>query len=268
LAESDYGAGKTSSFIGVLRMAARRGLNVTNIARRFIKGICDNYEESKFDAWLMTPVIFGGFGFGVSGRQTLNVRTKVQRRMRVYVTGLGSKSDVWKHAAKQRALGVVPLPGLRNRWNFVRVRGTAAMEKMKAQDYFGQPRPKTDWVVRDLKTHKDAYLRKLNLEWKLASGHKIEEEDLPNWFGHFANLDRAYRRYRRLVSDEISLESVFTGPETYVRFKDWSNRVWSGICYKSLRMKIPDSERRKLCALVHGLTMTRAFKEHALRVCV
>jgi hypothetical protein len=268
LAEGDYGAAKTQSFISVLRMAARRGLDVVDIARRFIKTLVSNFDEPKFTAWLRTPYIFGGFGFGTSGRMELKCLTRNTRSLRVFVDGISNRSGLWKHAAKMRAMGVVPMPGIRNTWVFGRVRGEDKMDPLRASELHNQPRPRTDWMLDDVAVKKDAYLRKLKLEWKLREGKRIFESDLPSHFGQFKDLDKAYRTYRRMVAEAIGIESAIAGPETYFRIKDWANRVWAGMCFRFIRGDRADGERAKLCRLAHHLVMSRAFRDNMVRVAI
>jgi len=266
LSFNEYGPDKMKSVLDSFRMCGRRGLNVTPLLRRFMRGVVDGWSEEDFAEWMKTPYIFGGFGAGMGGRKGLDFKVVKRLGVRVSVEGIRHKGELYQKAAEMRARGMVPIPGVRTRSQFVRVRGSSEMPAIKAGLMAAEPAPRVDWVVRDLRDFKDAYARKLILERKLNSRDLITQGDLPSFFGYFLDFDKAYRKYRRMVSDIISIQSTMTAGESYFRYRDWANRVWAGICYNWTRGEASSTARKELCVLVHRTVML--VNESLSRVCV
>jgi hypothetical protein len=267
LAEQEFGEARANSLISVFRMAMRRGLNIQNMLRNYLKTLVPEWREEKFQSWLLTPYIFGGFGGGVSGRVSLGVKTKERRRLRIDVGGLKGMPEFWRNAAGMRAKGMVPLPGVRNTWKFERVKGTRRMDPFAADRYAHAPEPRVDWILADVCDYQDAYERKLKLEWKLATGDKIQQSDLPKKFKE-GDIDHIYRTYRHLVSRTIGIETGVSGPETFHRMSKWANKVWSGVCYWMEGKTRALGERKTLCELMHHLVHVKAYEQSMVSVAV
>jgi hypothetical protein len=62
-----FGSAKTRALLSTFLMCQRRGLNVLPMVWRFMKTL-GLKDEVKFQAWVRTPVYFGGFGMGDDGR--------------------------------------------------------------------------------------------------------------------------------------------------------------------------------------------------------
>jgi hypothetical protein len=225
----EFGAQKTNALLDSLRMCCRRGLVVEEIARRVIKGILPDFDETKFQAWLKTPVCMAGFGGGMTGRVSLNVHSKRIKSFNVSVQGLGTQDKLWQQAIETRVASACPIPGIRNTYSLNRVRGNSSMPKMKVSQFADAPVLRIDWEVSDLETFPDAYRRKLLLEWKLVNAEEVLKEDLPEGFLMLEKVDRAYRRYRKLVGMVLSTDSAKTAAESFVRIGDWVNHAWAGI---------------------------------------
>jgi hypothetical protein len=226
-----FGAAKFNALVSVLRMGARRGLDVVDMLRRVVKIKCPSFNEESFQGWLSTPVVLGGAGFRSTGRVALKVETT--NRMRESTLRIdGGVLPRLLSAARARAEGKVPIHGMRYSVRFERVRGSKEMDPLKATKYLAVQPPRTDWQVQDLVKFTDAYERKLNLEDKLRGGDVIKPSDLPESWRWREDCDRLYRRYRRLVSETFGYDNVITTVETFWRLTDWVNRVWAGICYR------------------------------------
>jgi hypothetical protein len=226
----EFGSAKLNSLLDSFRMCFRRGLEVEDMVRRHVKTYIKEFSESSFQAWLKTPVSFGGFGGGMSGRCELHVISKRIKNIKIRVDGMGSKSRLWETAARLRVSSASPIPGIENTYSFCIIRGTDAMPKMEVSRLADSPVIRIDWEVRDLEEFPDAYTRKLELEWKLDAQEVIQKSDLPRGFLALESVNKAYRRYRKIVGKRISSDSVFTASESFVRINDWINRAWAGVC--------------------------------------
>jgi hypothetical protein len=268
LMEAEVGWDKLKALLGVMRMAVRRGLKVNDMVRRILR----NYGlvlGDKFREWWSTPYVFGGFGAGTWGRIGL-VGERVRRKgvqYRMHVRGLAHRGDLWLHAAMARAEGALPIPGIKTVLSWEAVKGSATMDKMEADRAMEEPRVKVDWTLADLTHYRDAYLRKLKLEWKLRTGEKIIAADLPRFFGYMENIDRAYRKYRKLISDKVGIDETSTSGESHYRLSDWANDVWAGLCYRRVRVgDVPDL--LPMLRYLQKLMMDSVYKRNLLVVSV
>jgi hypothetical protein len=268
LTAGEYGVDRFNSLVNSVRMACRRGLHCVDILRRVVKSSFEGFDEAKFQAWLCTPYIFGGFGFGTSGRIALVGTSQKVKDFKVRIRGAGKLKREWRTAAISRVRDRMPVPGIRSKYRWDTVVGDAEMPPSKLGKYGAFKPPMVDWTLRNLVSVKDAYKRKLHLEWKLQNGYEILDSDLPGYFGDFDDLDRAYRTYRRLVSRVIGMESVFTSGETFFRLREWGNRVWAGICYQWTRIDGPDKMKGQLCRTIHNMSMEKNFRRYMVRVLV
>lgn len=226
---NEFGSQKFNSLIDTIRMAMRRGLLVEDILRRVVKPMMENFDEGKFQAWIKTPSVLGGFGAGMRGRVAIDVQTLRDDSFDVFVKNVSNLDKLWKSAVETRISSACPIPGIVNIYRFAKVRGEGKMPKLKISRYAELPVLRIDWEVKDLKFHPDAYNRKLNLEWKLKSGERIEVVDLPEGFLGLHTVDGVYRKYRKVVAKALSVESAMTAAESFVRVSDWINRAWAGV---------------------------------------
>nr|DAZ87265.1 TPA_asm: RNA-dependent polymerase [Antaeus toti-like virus 1] len=233
---SEYGWDKFQALMGVMRMAMRRGLQVQDMVKRALRQY--GVKGSGFEEWWMTPYVFGGFGAGTYGRMELRGKTKIDDSVnfRIHVSGIEHLDDIWKQAAASRAEGSMPLPGRSLELRWLKVSGSDVMDPLEAADLLTKPQVKVDWTLADLETNKFAYRRKLELEWKYRTGEKIFASDLPRFFGYTKNIDTAYRKYRRVIGEALGLDGTQTASESHFRVSLWANSVWSGMCYRHVRI--------------------------------
>jgi hypothetical protein len=217
-------------------MASRRGLEVYDLVFRFVKTLIRGVSQSQFDAWFSTPTIFGGFGAGQDGR----VRLKIIKQSQDKTISTSLSFTMWDQrravvtGALRRAAGILPTPGITRTYSFERFRGVADMPPTEARDLASGKNIRTDWVLQDIVRFKDAYYRKLFLEWKLNTNVKIVQSDLPvhSLILEKQNIDSVYRKYRHLISETFTLENWRNSEVYYSRVKDFGNQVWAGICLR------------------------------------
>jgi hypothetical protein len=127
---------------------------------------------------------------------------------------------------------------------------------------------KVDWEVSDLARYPDAYQRKLQLEWKLRRGEKVQASDLPDGFLGFAQPDFAYRRYRKLLSTALLVETGVASLETYSRLSFWANQVWAGVAMEWALRKIGNVDEYffSIGVVIHKVMRSKAFCDHMLEV--
>jgi hypothetical protein len=265
---AERGKDKLEAFLSVCRMAVRRGLHAKDVVWRMLKQYGAK-EVDRFTEWWMTPYVFGGFGAGTTGRCKLNMKTIKEKGVnyRLHVSGLSHMGVVWMEAALLRSEGKIPIPGIHLELDWEKVKGEPRMEKLKADRLREEPRVKVDWTVEDLTLHKDAYERKLKLEWKLRTGATIVDSDLPRKMGYFGDLDRAYRTYRSLINDVRGIDETSTAGESHYRVTDWMNEVWAGICYRRIRIGA-HVDFWPLARLVHTRMLEVVYKRQVLVVLV
>jgi hypothetical protein len=238
------------------------------MVRRVLRsyGWKESYSGEFREYWI-TPYVLGGFGGGTSGRRSIepvSVRSKVT--FRTFVTGIGHRSKEWKVSAFLRAKGKLPMPGISVKLLSLRVKGDPKMEPLQAKSLRDQPKLKVDWTVWDLSQYKDAYRRKLNLEWKLQMGETILSSDLPRPL-ELKNVDRGYRNYRKLIGNAKGIDGTETAGETHHIVKAWIAEVWSGLCYRKLRFNTV-VEWLPLARLAHEIMMRTSYKRGLLSVLV
>jgi hypothetical protein len=254
-----------------MRMATRRGLVVTSVVKRLLKqyGLGKDWNEVKFIDWWHTPYVMGGFGGGRKGRTELRMTTIMDKKIQVrtIVTGISHKGEKWIQAAKVRAEGALPMPGMRTKIEWSKVAGVTPMAKLRADRFQEEARMKVDWTVEDLAVYSDAYERKLILEWKLRKGEEILESDLPRVFNLGENVDRVYRRYRKLISEVKGIDETSTSGESHYKMTAWTNEVWSGICMRSARWG-KEAPLLPLMHLVHEKMMETVYRRGLTRVLV
>jgi hypothetical protein len=256
-----FGSAKTRALLSTFLMCQRRGLNVLPMVWRFMKTL-GLKDEVKFQAWVRTPVYFGGFGMGDDGRMKLDIRTWREKKYRTYIQGIQG-GRLYVAAARLRIESACPLPGIRNEYRFVKVKGSSRIPMLRARRLADIGVVRTDWEARDLRTYKDAYERKLLLEWKLRYADKVLESDLPAGFLGLVDVDKAYRRYRKLVNMVLSVETDCSSAEGYCRISGWANMVWAGIAMEwSLnRLDGWNQFHSKLCRTLHSLILSRSFQK-------
>jgi hypothetical protein len=259
---SSVGEMKLRSLLSSCLMCIRRGLDVVPILRKVMSsyGLVD---KSMFDAWFSTPTWFGGFGAGMTGRVSLTVQTLRDNTFRTYIPGIwGGK--LYKEAAKLRIESACPLPGIRNTYGFDVVRGSASMPFQKVSEFVDVGSVRTDWEVSDLAEYSDSFTRKLTLEWKLKHDEEILPTDLPNGFLKLARPDKAYRRYRSMVSRVLLVETELGTTETYSRYSAWANGAWAGIsllwALGSVDLSV-DFLRKQLCMTMLKLLVLPVMSE-------
>jgi hypothetical protein len=242
-----FGSAKVRALLSTLLMAYRRGLMVLDMTKRFMRSL--GLSGPKVDAWLCTPSIYGGFGAGTVGRVSLDIRSKRTLTFRTQLSNIwGGK--FYEQAARLRVESACPIPGVENTYTLRRFKGEQKMSDTTAGLFSEIGVVRTEWGVRDLSIYPDAYLRKLKLEWKLRSREKILDQDLPTGFLGLPDVDDAYRKYRKLMNQVLSVETGWSSSESYSRLSDWANGVWAGISFYWATSKIKEwvSLKRALCA--------------------
>jgi hypothetical protein len=225
---STFGEAKFRAYLSTLLMGLRRGLDTYPIVRKFVGTY--GLAGPKVEAWLCTPTLFGGFGAGRLGRMGLEVRTKRSKTYRTYINGLWG-GPLYVQAARTRVESACPIPGVENTYIFRKVKGVAMMPSTEAGLLAETGAVRVDWNIRDLGRFPDAYKRKLKLEWKLRRREVILPSDLPLGFLGLSDVDRVYRRYKRIVNQALSVETGWSSSETFSRISSWANAVWSGISF-------------------------------------
>jgi hypothetical protein len=267
----EKGSGKLESLLGVFRMAMRRGLNCKEMVHRVLRQYGLSVTMEEFSEWWMTPYVFGGFGAGQRGRLGLEIKSvrDQKSKFRLVVSGISHRPREFVEAALARAEGSVPLPGFSTKLTLVKIRADPSMPKLRADKFAQETKLKVDWTVWDLETYRDAYKRKLMLEWKLRKSIEIVPKDLPRWFGDFKNFDECYRFYRRKVTDTISVDTSWTSTESFQDITSWANHVWTGICYWKIRERKHLGEKRdELLRLVHRVVCEPVFRRGLVLVAV
>jgi hypothetical protein len=225
-------ADKINSYESTCRMAVRRFLRVKDTYRRLLKSYYRDWDEEKFKEYWNTPCVMGGFGAGVGGRMTLTI---VQKRKFHYSMDVNKELNIAGLNGNQRKAiwwtrlsGLVPIPGLVTSLTFQRIAGSAKVPSHKFSNFVDN-KIRLDWNVWDLEKYADAYYRKLVLEWKLLERARITWKDLPVQYNVDVNVDKVYRRYRKVISQSFNVESTLTSGEVFGDIRQWANVVWGGM---------------------------------------
>jgi hypothetical protein len=232
---------EVKSFASVCLMAVRRGLyNVAEVMSRKFKQYGFHHDiknyAAKFQAWWVTPCVHGGFGAGDHGRMSMIAETLYSKKFRLLPIQVGfakgKEKQVYRTAVRNRAMGLVPFPGVKSKVYFASFKGDGQMPSSLISGGAMGAQPRVDWRLGDLKNYSDAYYRKLRLEWKIRSGHEINGTDLPtNWFSREGmDCDKTYREYRRLLDLNINLERSITTGLSFIRERRYCNQLWVGLC--------------------------------------
>jgi hypothetical protein len=239
------GEDKTRAYLSNCLMAARRGLEVFKLVRRFMRERMPKLDDQRFYDWYLTPTVLGGFGGDYTGRTSLKIKKREgEYRQLHYDFKPWRDNEIWRSAVKRRSEGVVARPGVRYDYSFSRVRCEGKMDESFVSERANEVHWRTDWLVTDLQQYSDAYERKLKLEWKLGTNLEIAESDLPLkiGFGSGLKIDRIYRQYRRLIGTNFSMESLQAHEIFFSGIKSMFNNVWAAICSDAiLSKKAPSS---------------------------
>jgi hypothetical protein len=262
------GPDKIKAYLSTILMAWRRGLVVYDILLRFCKSV-GLKDGPDFQSWIRTPVVFGGFGAGNVGRTKLEFKVESKLKFHIKVEGvIGGK--FYESAAVRRVRGSCPMPQMTTKMTWMKVPGDESMPQLRMSILSDAGSIRIDWRLDDLGFFSDAYSRKLILEWKLERNEKILQSDLPMEFLGLADINSAYRRYRKLVGMALSLETSMSAAETYSRYSSWANRVWAGVAMEWALGKISDWVKQKdmLGVTILEMVTSEVFLSSYLRICV